>query len=148
MDQQKSSLKGCTNYCFSLILSLFLAHFMRNKQISMKSHSNCLSFHVDQQAQYVSRLYKTCVDLNEHSSAFGQRLHLTTRSQSHSLSLFSSLSLFHHSFFFSSKCFNFHFPKIVLFFMFLDFVFNDIITSFFSPFSQDNRSENVSRFCL
>jgi hypothetical protein len=27
-------------------------------------------------------------------------------------------------------------------------IFNDIITSFFSPFSQDNRSENMSRFCL
>ena len=64
------------------------------------------------------------------------------------LSLSSSTSLFSSFFFlFLFNVFYFHFPKLVLFFYVFGF-YNNFIMSFYSPFSQDNRSMNISRFCL
>ena len=140
--------KNRTSYWpFSLSLSLSFGTFHQRQlnfhEITLKLF---VSSHFDQRSQHVYRLYKQCVDLNEHSGTFGQRLHLATRSQSHSLS--SSTSRLPSFFFlFFLMFFIFIFLNLFYFFLFLDFIKN-FIMSFFSPFIRDNRSENVSRFCL
>ena len=127
----------------SLILSLFLAHFMRNKQISMKSHSNF--FYFSRRLASTKRFSPLQNMCRFKWAQFHFRL---ASSSNNTISITLSLSLHLYlyiiiHFSFLLNVFYFHFPKLVLFFYV--FGFNN---NFNSPFSQDNRSENMSRFCL
>ena len=102
-------------------LSLFRSlsvHFMRKKQIFMKSHSNCGITCRPASTTRFSPLQRQCVDLNEHSSTLrlASSSHTT---RSHSL----SLSLSHFIIIIKSFLFSFLLNVFILFILIM-FCFN------------------------